>query len=132
MPGLLPANPADERLLPVRRDLAPQALVVVRLRATTPAQVVIVLAPGQHGYVTDNGGIPVSDATVTVMIGAENWALAPLPGSPGYYGDGATCWTSPTLYSSDQDVTIIASRSGYIGNSATSNTSVTPGCAVCP
>jgi|GEM_PF-3180219 len=111
---------------------SPQALVVV-FPAGYPCK-----GPGSDqpiralAYVTDNGGIPVSDATVTVMIGAENWALAPLSGSPGYYGDGATCWTSPTLYSSDQDVTIIASRSGYIGNSATSNTSVTPGCAVCP
>jgi hypothetical protein len=39
---------------------------------------------------------------------------------------------SSTLYSSDQEVTINAAKAGYVGNSATGNTSTNPSCEACP
>ena len=83
-------------------------------------------------YVTDGGGTPISDATVTVTIGLESWTLESLPGNPGYYGGGVSCWESPAPYGSNQDVTITAIRAGYLGDSTTGNTNANPSCAVCP
>jgi hypothetical protein len=90
-------------------------------------------------YVSDDGGLPVSDALVTVSISSDSWEMGPITGSPGYYGElsGTSCWNSatanpPRTYNSDWNVTVSAAKIGYGGSSATMNTSAQPPCSSCP
>jgi hypothetical protein len=84
-------------------------------------------------YVTDNGGLPVSDATVTVSIaGGGSQLMLPIAGKPGYYGSGTGCWESAPEWSSHQNVTVSAAKDGYTGATDTTNTSSNPPCSTCP
>jgi len=70
-------------------------------------------------YVTDAGGNPISDATVTINV--ESGVLTSLGG--GYYGGaGGNCWESTSQGYGDMDVTVTAARAGYTGDSDTANT----------
>ena len=84
-------------------------------------------------YVTDNGGNPVSDATVTVSIaGGGSQTMTPISGQPGYYGDGINCWVSASIYTDHQNVSVSAAKASYTPDSDASNTSVNPVCNSCP
>ncbi len=84
-------------------------------------------------YVTDAGGNPVSDATVTVQIeGGEGPVPLTSHGNGHYGGPGGICWSSSSTYSSDRNVTVTATKAGYAGDSKTANTGSNPNCSSCP
>ncbi len=86
-----------------------------------------------QAYVTDAGGQPVSDATVTVQIeNGEGPVTLTSHGNGHYGGPGNTCWTSGNTYNTDRNVTVSATKAGYAGDSETANTGGNANCSTCP
>jgi PKD repeat protein len=87
-----------------------------------------------EAYVTDQFYSPIANSTVTVTIGSQTWTMTSL--GSGFYGGSGGCWNSAVdggqTYDADQDVTVSASKDGYIPGSDTRNTSANPSCSTCP
>lgn len=128
-----PGGPTDTPRPPTDTPLPPQALNIMFVSnypckqngANKPIRV--------KAYVTDGGGNPVSDATVTVSIaGGPSQSMTPISGQPGYYGNGTNCWESASIYTDHQNVTVNAAKSGFTPDSDTANTSSQALCGSCP
>lgn len=80
--------------------------------------------------VTDEGGAPVTNATVNVYVNGVYMATLQHIGN-GYYGSGSNCWAGGA-YNDHQPVRVTADLSGFIGDEVNGNTSSNPFCSQCP
>ncbi|MGC8874191.1 MAG: TadE/TadG family type IV pilus assembly protein [Chloroflexia bacterium] len=80
--------------------------------------------------VTDEGGAPVTNATVQVYVNGVYMATLQHIGN-GYYGSGTNCWSGGS-YNDHQPVRVTAQLSGFIGDEVNANTSSNPYCSQCP
>jgi Flp pilus assembly protein TadG len=81
-------------------------------------------------HVTDEGGAPVTNATVTVYVNGVYMATLQHIGG-GLYGQGSDCWSGGS-YDTDQPVRVRAELIGFVPDEVNANTSANPPCSSCP